>query len=76
MGEFARGAGLSDYSPEHLRLMCHGRVVDTGRLTAALGWRPKFSTAAAFDDFVRARDLAGGLPAAMMDMFFQAVTTR
>ncbi|MBB2909014.1 UDP-glucose 4-epimerase [Streptosporangium becharense] len=74
MGEFVRGAGVADYSSEQFRLMCHGRVVDTARLAAALGWRPKFSTAAAFDDFVRARDLAGGLPAAMMEMLFRSVT--
>ncbi|GAA2867951.1 NAD-dependent epimerase/dehydratase family protein [Streptosporangium fragile] len=74
MGEFVRGIGVADYSPEQFRLMCHGRVVDTTRLAAALGWRPKFSTAAAFEDFVHARDLAGGLPAAMMDMLSQAVT--
>ncbi|MGW0590664.1 NAD-dependent epimerase/dehydratase family protein [Streptosporangium sp. NPDC002607] len=73
MGDLARGAGLVDFSPEQLRLMCHGRVVDTTLLSAALGWKPKFSTATAFEDFVRARDLAGGLPAAMMDMLSRAV---
>jgi UDP-glucose 4-epimerase len=76
MGEFARGAGLVDFSPEQLRLMCHGRVVDTTALATALGWKPKFSTAAAFEDFVRARDLAGGLPAAMTDLLSQVVAAR
>ncbi|MFI6452175.1 NAD-dependent epimerase/dehydratase family protein [Streptosporangium amethystogenes] len=74
MGDLARGAGLVDFSPEQLRLMCHGRVVDTTLLSEALGWKPKFSTATAFADFVRARDLAGGLPAAMMDVLSRAVT--
>ncbi|MER5622958.1 NAD-dependent epimerase/dehydratase family protein [Streptosporangium sp. NPDC002544] len=74
MGDLARGAGLVDFSPEQLRLMCHGRVVDTTLLSAALGWKPKFSTATAFEDFIRARDLAGGLPAAMMDVLSRAVT--
>ncbi|MEU0478638.1 NAD-dependent epimerase/dehydratase family protein [Streptosporangium sp. NPDC006013] len=74
MGDLARGAGLVDFSPEQLRLMCHGRVVDTTLLSAALGWKPKFSTATAFEDFIRARNLAGGLPAAMMDMLSRAVT--
>ncbi|WP_433371301.1 NAD-dependent epimerase/dehydratase family protein [Streptosporangium sp. CA-115845] len=74
MGDLARGAGLVDFSPEQLRLMCHGRVVDTTLLSAALGWKPRFSTATAFEDFIRARDLAGGLPAAMMDMLSRAVT--
>ncbi|WP_329089011.1 MULTISPECIES: NAD-dependent epimerase/dehydratase family protein [unclassified Streptosporangium] len=74
MGELARGAGLVGFSPEQLRLMCHGRVVDTTALSTALGWKPKISTAAAFEDFVRARDLAGGLPAALMDMVSRPVT--
>ena len=37
------GAGLVDFSPEQLRLMCHGRVVDTTRWPRQLGWKPKFS---------------------------------
>ncbi|GAA0852223.1 NAD-dependent epimerase/dehydratase family protein [Streptosporangium amethystogenes subsp. fukuiense] len=74
IGDLARGAGLVDFSPEQLRLMCHGRVVDTTLLSEALGWKPKFSTATAFADFVRAREPAGGLPAAMMDMLSRAVT--
>ncbi|MEU6739569.1 NAD-dependent epimerase/dehydratase family protein [Streptosporangium sandarakinum] len=74
LGELARGAGLVDFSPEQLRLMRHGRVVDTTALAAALGRRPAFSTAAAFDDFLRARDIAGGLPVALMDLLTRAVT--
>ncbi|HLU73696.1 MAG TPA: NAD-dependent epimerase/dehydratase family protein [Nonomuraea sp.] len=57
LGNVARGAGLVEYSPEQLRLMSHGRVVDTGALESELGWRPKFTTAAAFDDFLRSRGL-------------------
>ncbi|GAA2998208.1 NAD-dependent epimerase/dehydratase family protein [Streptosporangium longisporum] len=76
MGELARGVRLVDFSSEQLRLMRHGRVVDTTPLAAALGWRPKFSTAAAFDDFLRARDLAGGLPAALLEVFSQAAGSR
>ncbi|MEU4533678.1 NAD-dependent epimerase/dehydratase family protein [Streptosporangium sp. NPDC023825] len=74
MGHLARSAGLVGFSPEQLRLMCHGRVVDTAALSTELGWRPKFSTAAAFEDFLRARDLAGGLPAALVDMVSRPVT--
>ncbi|MET9338582.1 NAD-dependent epimerase/dehydratase family protein [Nonomuraea sp. NPDC003804] len=55
LGEAARGAGLVDFSPEQLRLLCHGRVVDGTKLAAELGWKPKFTTAAAFDDFLRSR---------------------
>ncbi|MEV8636069.1 NAD-dependent epimerase/dehydratase family protein [Streptosporangium sp. NPDC051023] len=73
MGDLVRGAGLGGFSSEQIRLMRYGRVVDTTRLVSALGWRPTFSTAAAFEDFVRARDLAGGLPSAMMDLLSQTV---
>ncbi|GAA4235417.1 UDP-glucose 4-epimerase [Streptosporangium album] len=74
LGDLARGAGLVDFSPEQLRLMCHGRVVDTTRLAGRLGWIPAFSTPAAFEDFLRARDLAGGLPVAMVDLLSHGVT--
>ncbi|MEV4837502.1 NAD-dependent epimerase/dehydratase family protein [Nonomuraea sp. NPDC049486] len=57
LGNVARGAGLVEYSPEQLRLMRHGRAVDTGALESELGWRPKFTTAAAFDDFLSSRGL-------------------
>lgn len=55
LGEAARSVGLVDFSPEQLRLMSHGRAVDAGALENELGWRPKFTTAAAFDDFLRSR---------------------
>ncbi|MEV5494826.1 NAD-dependent epimerase/dehydratase family protein [Nonomuraea fuscirosea] len=57
LGGAVRRAGLVEYSPEQVRLLCHGRAVDTARLEAELGWKPKFSTAAAFDDFLRSHDL-------------------
>lgn len=57
LGGAARRIGLVDFSPEQLRLMSFGRVVDTGRLEAELGWRPKFTTEAAYDDFLDSRGL-------------------
>lgn len=60
LGDAARRAGLVDFSPEQLRLMCHGRVVDSSRLAAELGWKPKFGTGAAFDDFLHSRGLPKG----------------
>ncbi|MDA0633189.1 NAD-dependent epimerase/dehydratase family protein [Nonomuraea sp. MCN248] len=57
LGNAVRGAGLVEYSPEQLRLMSHGRTVDTSALERELGRRPKFTTAAAFDDFLRSRGL-------------------
>ena len=57
LGNAVRRVGLVEYSPEQLRLMSYGRAVDCGRLAAELGWKPKFSTGAAFDDFLRSRSL-------------------
>ncbi|MCF6471035.1 NAD-dependent epimerase/dehydratase family protein [Nonomuraea sp. MG754425] len=57
LGSAVRRMGLVEYSPEQVRLMSHGRAVDTAGLEAELGWRPKFSTGAAFDDFLRSREL-------------------
>ncbi|MFC4112719.1 NAD-dependent epimerase/dehydratase family protein [Nonomuraea zeae] len=57
LGNAVRRVGLVEYSPEQVRLMCYGRAVDTARLEASLGWKPKFTTAAAFDDFLRSRRL-------------------
>jgi UDP-glucose 4-epimerase len=64
LGNSARRIGLVEYSPEQLRLMSHGRAVDTSRLEAELGWKPKFTTGAAYDDFLRSRGLHpfGGVP--------------
>ncbi|MEV0582972.1 NAD-dependent epimerase/dehydratase family protein [Nonomuraea sp. NPDC050310] len=53
IGDVARRAGLVDFSPEQLRLMSHGRAVDSQRVADELGRPLKFSTAAAFDDFLR-----------------------
>ena len=57
LGAMVRRTGLVDYSPEQLRLMSHGRVVDSGALESERGWKPKFSTGAAFDDFLRSHGL-------------------
>lgn len=72
----ARGARLVDFSPEQLALMSHGRAVDTGKLAARLGWRPKYTTAAAFDDFIRSRGGPGELPRAAVDWLADLFTGR
>ncbi|MFD8317685.1 NAD-dependent epimerase/dehydratase family protein [Kitasatospora purpeofusca] len=51
----ARQTRLVDVSPEHLRLLTHGRVVDTVRLRESFGYRPVFSTPEAFADFAAAQ---------------------
>ncbi|MGH3735867.1 MAG: NAD-dependent epimerase/dehydratase family protein [Micromonosporaceae bacterium] len=55
--ELAKRSGLVDFSLDQLDFLKHGRVVDTSRLFAEYGFRPR-STADAFDDFVRGHDLA------------------
>jgi UDP-glucose 4-epimerase len=67
LGELARSVGLMEYSPEQLALMSYGRAVDTSRVSAELDWKPKFSTAAAFDDFLRSHGLTDGLPVRTFD---------
>jgi UDP-glucose 4-epimerase len=48
-----RGAAPVHFSPDLSRLLNYGRVVDTTRLKTAFGFTPQWSTADAFDDYVR-----------------------
>lgn len=50
-------AGLADFSAEQVRFLTYGRAIDTSRVARDLGFRPRYSTAEAFDDFVMGRDL-------------------
>ncbi|WP_018654694.1 NAD-dependent epimerase/dehydratase family protein [Actinomadura flavalba] len=62
-----RLAGLTGFSPELLRWLTYGRVVDTAALAAELSWHPKYSTEAAFADFVAERRPAATAPLALFD---------
>ncbi|TDV46968.1 NAD-dependent epimerase/dehydratase family protein [Actinophytocola oryzae] len=56
IGAAARLAGgRVDLSPGQARLLDYGRVIDTTRLKTTFGFTPKWTTAAAFDDYVRGR---------------------
>lgn len=55
VGQAVRRAGVADFSPEQLDLLTFGRVVDTTLMRTQLGLEPKFTTAGAFEDFLRAR---------------------
>ncbi len=55
MSSVLRGAGLSDFSPEQIRLLTHGRVVNTAQMRETLGFTPRFTTAGTFQAFVAAR---------------------
>ncbi|MEU1145281.1 NAD-dependent epimerase/dehydratase family protein [Streptomyces sp. NPDC005863] len=55
VGSALRTVGMTDFSPEQIRLLTHGRVVATRQMRETLGFRPKYTTAEAFADFVRSR---------------------
>ncbi|MEU7024939.1 NAD-dependent epimerase/dehydratase family protein [Streptomyces sp. NPDC046203] len=59
VGQVLRTAGVTDFSPEQIRLLTHGRVVSTVQMRETLGFSPLYSTADAFADF--ARSLGPGL---------------
>lgn len=67
-----RRAGL-DFTPEQARFLNFGRVVDTTRLRTELGYRPRYTTAAAFADFIRSRPLRPVLDPALVTRTEQAL---
>ncbi|RZT88548.1 UDP-glucose 4-epimerase [Pseudonocardia sediminis] len=52
-----RGARVVDFSPEQMRFLNFGRVVDLHRLREEFGFVPRWTTTQAFDDFVRGQAL-------------------
>jgi UDP-glucose 4-epimerase len=63
VGGWLRTVGMTDFSPEQIRLLTHGRVVSTDEMRGTLGYVPTYTTAEAFADFARSRG-AGLLPPA------------
>jgi UDP-glucose 4-epimerase len=61
IGQALRRLGVADFSMEQLRFLTYGRVVDTTRMRAELGFTPRYGTRAAFDDFVEGQGLRGPL---------------
>ena len=55
VGQALRTVGMTDFSPEQIRLLTHGRVVSTVQMRETLGFRPKFTTAQTFAEFARSR---------------------
>ncbi len=55
VGQALRSVGITDFSPEQIRLLTHGRVVDTTQMRETLGFRPRFTTAETFRDFAASR---------------------
>ncbi|RPF41205.1 UDP-glucose 4-epimerase [Streptomyces sp. Ag109_G2-6] len=61
VGQALRAVGATDFSPEQIRLLTHGRVVETAQMREVLGFRPRYTTAETFADFARSRG-SGLLP--------------
>jgi UDP-glucose 4-epimerase len=53
IGRFSRRFGFVDYSPEQMRFLNFGRVVDTTVLRTQFGYTPRYTTAAALADYAR-----------------------
>lgn len=51
--------GDADFSSEQVRFLTYGRVLDTDKVERVFDWRPRFTTAEAFESFVHRRDGAG-----------------
>jgi UDP-glucose 4-epimerase len=76
VGGLFRRFGLVDFSPEQLRFLEHGRVVDSSRLLNQFGYTPAYTTAEAFDDFVNSRITHRFLPTRQVAAVEAAVLDR
>ncbi|WP_455428584.1 NAD-dependent epimerase/dehydratase family protein [Klenkia terrae] len=67
LGRLTRQARITDYSPEQLRFLNFGRVVDTRVLREEFGYTPRYTTAQALADYGRTvvpvvdRDVVGSV---------------
>jgi UDP-glucose 4-epimerase len=61
IGQVLRRLGVADFSPEQMRFLAHGRVLDTTAMREILGFTPRYTTVEAFDDFVQQQGLHGPL---------------
>jgi UDP-glucose 4-epimerase len=57
MAKLFRGTRLVDFSPDQVRYLNFGRVVDTTRLRTTFGFTPRWTTSEAFDDYVQGSGL-------------------
>jgi len=76
LGRMARQSGLVDFSPEQLQFLHYGRVIDIGRLEAEFGYQPRYSTAQAYEDFVRGTNLTSPLNPATVGALEEALLDR
>jgi UDP-glucose 4-epimerase len=59
LANVARRSRRADVSSDQLRFLLLGRGVDTTRLREGFGYTPRYSSRAAFEDFVRRRRITG-----------------
>ena len=57
VGRVVRRLGLADFSPEQMRFLNFGRVMDVSHMKNVLGFEPRYTTAEAFADYVHGRGL-------------------
>lgn len=57
MDSLRRATRYTEINREQLDYLSYGRVMDTTRMRTDLGYTPKWTTAEAFDDYVRGRGL-------------------
>lgn len=55
LGSLFRTARFTDFSREQIRLLTHGRVVDTRQLREVFGFSPRYTTAETFREFAHSR---------------------
>ena len=53
LGRTTRWARLVDWSPEQMRFLNFGRVIDTQVLREEFGYTPRYTTSAALADYAR-----------------------
>ena len=61
VGRSVGRARLADFSPDQVRFLIFGRGVDTSRAAQVLDYTPRYTTARAFEDFVRGQGLRDGV---------------
>lgn len=58
LGGLLRGVRMADFTSEEVSYLNYGLGLDTTRMRTELGFRPRWTTVQAFDDFVRGRALS------------------
>jgi UDP-glucose 4-epimerase len=70
VGRLSRRFGFIDYSPEQMRFLNFGRVVDTTVLRTEFGYTPRYTTETAMNDYART------VPPVLSPATVQSVTSR